>query len=69
MLPKKARYKLQVRHFVIASLVGLLSGILLQGPQFPLKTEAVFSFQNFFAYASASTIGVLVFMRLNLPRE
>ncbi|KAA5549221.1 hypothetical protein [Adhaeribacter rhizoryzae] len=69
MLPKKGGYKLQRRHFVIAGLVGLISGILLQGPQFPLKTEATFSLQNFFTYGLAATSGVLFFMRLNLPRE
>lgn len=69
MQPKRERYKLQVGHFVIAVLVGLLSGFLLQGPEFPLKPEATFSIPHFLTYSSTSTLGILFFMRLNLRRE
>ena len=69
MEPKKDKYKLRKGHFVIAGLVGLLSGFILQGPHFPLKPEATFSLQNFFTYFLIATVGVLLFMLLNLHRE
>ena len=66
---KKKKVGFTASHYIIAGIAGLFGGFFLQGPEFPLRAGATFSFEAFLGYTILSTAAILAFMRLNQNRE